>query len=64
MIPDNYDLWEAHERRAEQRLSRCPMCDKCGKLIQDEFYFYIEYENLCQPCMEDRYMMRTEDYGE
>ena len=65
MIPDNYDLYEAYERRQEQMLGRLPRCDnkKCRHgIIQDEFYFYIGGEILCRECMEDRYMLRTEDY--
>jgi len=64
MIPDNYDLWREHERRQEQMLARCPVCEKCEKTIQDDFYFYIEDEILCEDCMQDRYMYRTEDYME
>lgn len=63
-IPDNYDLWERHDRVCEERLMRCPQCDGCHKHIQEEFYFYIEGDILCEDCMEDRYMHRTEDYYE
>ena len=64
MIPDNYDMWERHERECEARLARCPECEKCGKKIQSDFYFYIENEILCEGCMEDKYMRRTEDFME
>lgn len=65
MIPDVYDLWEAHEREQEKSLLRLPQCDNPGcrhGIIQDEHYFYIDGEILCQECMEDKYMFRTEDY--
>lgn len=64
MIPDNYDLWERYERENEARLGRLPLCEKCKKRIQDEFYFYIEGEILCEECMQDKYMFNTEDYME
>jgi formylmethanofuran dehydrogenase subunit E len=64
MIPDNYDLWARHDRECEEALNRLPVCDKCKKRIQDDFYFYIEGEILCEKCMEDKYMRRTEDYME
>ena len=55
-----------HDREQEARLFRCPQCEnrRCGKLIQDEFYFEIDGEVLCEGCMQDRYMRRTEDFGE
>lgn len=61
---DNYDLWQDHNARQEAWLSRRPQCEKCGKHIQDEHYFFINNEVLCQECMEDAYMFSTEDYGE
>lgn len=65
-IPDNYDLWKSYEAQQEAKLARCPVCDnpRCRKRIQDDFYFYIGGEILCQDCMEDRYMYRTEEYME
>ena len=65
-IPDNYDLWEAHEAKQEAALARCPVCENrgCGKRIQDDFYFYIDGEIFCEDCMQDKYMLRTEDYAE
>lgn len=63
-IPDNYDIWEAHEIEMEKRLARLPICEnpKCKKRIQDDEYFEIDGEILCRDCMEDRYMKYTEDY--
>lgn len=53
-----------HDREQEARLARCPQCAnrRCGKLIQDEFYFEIDGEVLCEGCMQDRYMIRTDDW--
>ena len=61
---DVYDLWEKYDRDLEKALARRPQCEKCGKHIQDDYYFEINNEVLCQGCMEDQYMRSTEDYGE
>lgn len=60
---DSYDLFEIRERRQGAWLKTLPVCEKCHKPIQDDYYFYINDETLCQSCMEDRYMLSTEDYG-
>lgn len=62
-IPDSYDLWENHDRKQLAWQKTLPVCDKCQKPIQDNYYFYINEETLCQSCMEDKYMLSTEDYG-
>ena len=65
MIPDNYDQWEAHDRYKESLLERLPVCEghKCGKRIQDDMYFDIDGEILCEKCMIRKYGRRTEDYN-
>lgn len=62
MIPDNYDLWAKYDRECEDGLGRLPICEKCEEPIQDDFYFNIEGEILCEDCMKNRYMFRTEGY--
>lgn len=61
-IPDNYDLWEAQDIEQARREARLPVCDKCGKRIQDDFYWEIDGEILCERCMNDQYRYYTEDY--
>ena len=63
-IPDNYDQWLAHERQQERQLERLPVCEnpKCKKRIQDEHFFKVEGEILCEECMISRYRKNTEDY--
>ena len=62
MIPDNYDQWEAYDRYKESLLERLPVCDECGKRIQDDMYFDIDGEILCEKCITRKYGRRTEDY--
>lgn len=63
-IPDNYNLWEAHERRKEKLLEQLPLCEahKCRHPIQDDYYFEIDGEILCEDCMNRRYRKNTEDF--
>lgn len=61
-IPDNYDLWEQHEREQERLLERLPVCRRCNERIQDDEYYYIEGVILCEDCMKDKYLRRIEDY--
>lgn len=53
---DRYDMAQA------QREARLPKCEKCGKPINDDIYFEIENETLCEKCMHDEYARSTEDY--
>lgn len=53
-----------HDMEQEQRLESFPRCEekKCGKRIQDEHYYEIENEILCEECMINRYRKWTEDF--
>lgn len=53
-----------HDREQERLLERLPVCEghKCGERIQDDMYFDIDGEILCEKCMIRKYGRRTEDY--
>lgn len=57
----DFDRYDMEQTRAEARL---PLCEKCGKRIQDDEYFEIDSEILCRKCMEDKYMKYTNDFIE
>jgi formylmethanofuran dehydrogenase subunit E len=61
-IPDNYDQWEAHELDQERRLAELPVCDICDDPIQDDFYYEINGENICEHCM-DQFFRKEIDHG-
>ena len=61
-IPDNYDLWEEHEAEQERRLAQLPECDHCGKPIQDEHYFDINGDVMCEECLIENFRKDTDDY--
>ena len=43
------------DRQQTQGMSLLRRCEDCGKAIQDDYYFDVEGEILCQGCMEQRY---------
>lgn len=51
-VPDNYDMWEAHEAEMEKALEDLYHCDYCGKPIQDEYYYEINGDIICEKCLE------------
>lgn len=50
--PDNYSIWAAHDAEQERRLARLPVCDYCEDPIQDDFYYEINGENICECCLD------------
>ena len=52
---DNYDLWEAQDIKKEQWRARLPKCEYCGEHIQDEHFYEIDGEILCQECLDEQY---------
>lgn len=63
-VPDNYDLWEAHDREQTKRLERLPVCERCGEPIQDEHLYLINDEFVCLDCLDRDFKKRTDDYVE
>ena len=50
-LPDNYSQWERHEAEQEKALADCYHCDYCGNPIQDEHYYEINGDILCEKCL-------------
>lgn len=65
-IPDNYDIWEAHDIENERKRARLPVCDnrKCRRQIDGEHYWEIEGDILCEKCAILRYRKNVEDFIE
>lgn len=53
-IPDNYDIWVAHEEKKEKWLETLPLCARCGDPIQQEMAVYVELFAawLCDDCLD------------
>lgn len=55
----DFNRWNAAQ---ERRLSRLPKCADCGEVIQDEDFYLINDEPICEECLNHNYRMRTEDF--
>lgn len=53
-----------HDRGKERQLAKLPVCEDCGEPIQDEDYYDVDGEILCEECMKRKYRRKTEDYYE
>ena len=51
-IPDNYDLWLAHDREQYEALQKLPKCDWCHEPIQSEDLYRIGKDLVCEECIE------------
>ena len=47
-IPDNYDLFVAHDREQEAKLQELPVCKCCGFVIQQDKAIYIDGDWYCE----------------
>lgn len=63
-VPDNYSQWEEHERQAEARLARRPVCYECGEHIQDDFCYEINGDYYCEDCLDMHFRKAVEDLVE
>ena len=50
-IPDNYDLWAAHEMELCQQEEKAEHCAWCGEPIWDEYYD-ISGDIVCDRCVD------------
>lgn len=55
-VKDNYEAWEEYEANLERALAERPVCDYCGRPIKEDFYYYINGENICDDCLEVNYL--------
>lgn len=54
--------FERHDREQANRLAKLPECDYCNDPIQDDFYYEINGENICEHCL-DRFFRKEVDHG-
>ena len=52
-VPDNFDIWNAHDVAASMRLERLPKCSICDNHIQDETAFCHNGVWICQSCINE-----------
>lgn len=59
---DPLDDYDRYDRMMAAKEARLPICDKCHQRINEDRYFYIDGEILCEDCMHDEYGRSTEDW--
>lgn len=64
MIPDNYDLWEAHDRNQQEQIRKLPVCECCMEPIQDDYLYEVNDSLLCEECMIRNFRKEVDDYIE
>lgn len=63
MIPDNYDRWEAHDDEKEMELQKLPVCCYCEERIQQDTFFLINDEIICEDCMDSYFRKAVDDFA-
>ena len=61
-VPDNYDLWEEHQREQDERLDSLPKCSECGNPIQDDECYEFDGDLICEKCLKANHKVSTENY--
>ena len=59
---DPLDDYDRLDRLQAQREARLPVCDKCHRHINDDFYYDVHGDIYCAECMNDEFARSTEDY--
>lgn len=52
----------AYLDRQEKALEKYPICVYCGERIQDDYYFEIDGEHICEDCLKDNFRHSIESY--
>ena len=58
---DDFDRLDAKQAAYYARL---PKCERCKATIEEEDYFDIDGEILCEDCLKEKYGKKCHDYAE
>lgn len=61
---DPLDDFDRHDREQAAWLKSRPVCEICGKHIQDEHLYLINDEFVCEKCLNRDFRKWTDDYAE
>ena len=53
---------ERYDAEQQAKLERLPVCDYCDKHIQDDYYYEIYNEILCEDCLNKHFRKSVDDY--
>ena len=52
----------AYDAEREAELERLPVCSCCEEPIQDDFFYEINDEAICEVCLNAYFKKRVDDY--
>ena len=58
---DNYDAWLEHDHEEQEWLDSLPICDECGRAIQDDHCYNINGNYICEECLIENYRVCVDD---
>ena len=61
---DNYDLFVQHDKELAEYLAKLPVCVYCNEEIQDDYFYEINDEPVCEECLKEHFRKWTDDYIE
>lgn len=53
---------ERYAAEQEEELEKLPKCECCGEPIQDDFYYEINDEVICESCLNGHCRKDVDDY--
>lgn len=53
---------ERYADEQEEELERLPVCEYCCKHIQDDYFYEINGEVICEDCLKECFRKDVEDY--
>jgi formylmethanofuran dehydrogenase subunit E len=59
-VPDNYDIWEAYDRKQQEVIEKLPGCDYCDNVILDDYYYEINGDKVCETCLNEYFRKAVE----
>lgn len=62
MTDDPVADFDRHDREQAKRLAQRPKCDYCNEHIQDDFYYEINGDVICEVCLDRFFRKDVEDY--
>ena len=51
-----------HDMEIEHEQEKLPVCDACGQTIDDDRFWRINGETLCDDCAHDMYTIHMDDW--
>ncbi len=51
-----------HDAEQQAKLDKLPVCTYCDEPVQDDFYYEINGEVICETCLDRFFRKSVEDY--